>query len=110
MGQYIQRSIDKYLIEWKEEALHKPLLLRGARQVGKSSAVRNLGKSFKYFAELNFEKKKGAKVFFQGDIEVRLIVSKLSNYLNVPIVPNETLLLRLPRSHHGAAFLQRRLS
>ena len=92
MGQYIQRSIDKYLIEWKEEALHKPLLLRGARQVGKSSAVRNLGKSFKYFAELNFEKKKGAKVFFQGDIEVRLIVSKLSNYLNVPIVPNETLL------------------
>ena len=44
---YIQRTIDKYLLEWKNAPTHKPLLLRGARQVGKSSAIRQLGKAFK---------------------------------------------------------------
>ena len=40
---YYPRLIDKYLLEWKNERKHKPLLLRGARQVGKSSAIRQLG-------------------------------------------------------------------
>ena len=44
---YIQRTIDKYLLEWKNAPTRKPLLLRGARQVGKSSAIRQLGKTFK---------------------------------------------------------------
>ena len=66
MNKYISRIIDKYLLEWKDEEGRKPLLLRGARQVGKSSAVRNLGKSFKYFAEVNFEKQKAAATFFSG--------------------------------------------
>ena len=44
---YIQRTIDKYLLEWKNAPMRKPLLLRGARQVGKSSAIRQLGKTFK---------------------------------------------------------------
>jgi len=89
---YIHRSADDYLQKWKENAVHKPLLLRGARQVGKSWAVRHLGESFKYFAEVNFEKQKGAKVFFNGDVDAKLIASKLSNYINVPIIPGETLL------------------
>ena len=52
---YIQRTIDKYLLEWKNAPTHKPLLLRGARQVGKSSAIRQLGRAFKYYIEVNFE-------------------------------------------------------
>lgn len=44
---YIQRTIDKYLLEWKNAPTRKPLLLRGARQVGKSSAIRQLGKAFR---------------------------------------------------------------
>ena len=44
--QYITRQIDKALIAWKNNPRHKPLLLRGARQVGKSSSVRHLGKQF----------------------------------------------------------------
>jgi len=90
--EYIKRYIDAYLTRWKEDASHKPLLLRGARQVGKSSAVKHLGESFRYYAEVNFEKLKGAKVFFQRDLDVKLIASKLSNYINVPIVPGKTLL------------------
>ena len=46
MAEYIHRNIDSELIAWKEDSMRKPLLLRGARQVGKSSAVKNLGKQF----------------------------------------------------------------
>ena len=53
---YYSRDIDGYLWQWKDDKSHKPLLLRGARQVGKSSAIRHLGKEFKYFLEVNFER------------------------------------------------------
>ncbi len=92
MEKYIGRNIDKVLLEWKDSAVHKPLLLRGARQVGKSSAVRHLGKQFKHFAEVNFERERSAASFFKGDLDVKLIVSKLSNFLRIPIRPGETLL------------------
>ena len=92
MTEYIERKIDSYLDEWRNSADHKPLLLRGARQVGKSSAVRQLGQKFKYFAEVNFERQKSLKSFFAGDIDVRLISSKIANVLNIPIVEGETLL------------------
>ena len=69
MKNYIKRSIDQALIEWKESAVHKPLLLRGARQVGKSSAVRQLGKQFHYFAEVNFERDQSICTFFKGDLK-----------------------------------------
>ena len=47
MTEYIKRNIDTQLIAWKEDSMRKPLLLRGARQVGKSSAVKHFGKQFK---------------------------------------------------------------
>ena len=92
MKKYFTRIIDKYLTEWKDDSTHKPLLLRGARQVGKSSAAKHLGKQFKHFAEINFERQREAKAFFSGDLDVRLIASKISNYINVPIEPGKTLL------------------
>ena len=92
MKNYIQRNIDQTLLEWKESAVHKPLLLRGARQVGKSSAVRHLGSSFHYFAEVNFERDKAVATFFKGNLDVQLIASKLSSYLQVPVLPGKTLL------------------
>lgn len=92
MQEYIQRNIDVELLEWKNSPMRKPLLLRGARQVGKSSAVRHFGKEFKYFAEVNFERHKAVKTFFQGDIDIRLIAQKIAKYINVPIEEGETLL------------------
>lgn len=72
--------------------MRRPLLLRGARQVGKSSAVRHFGKEFQFFAEVNFERHKTVKTFFQGDIDIRLIVQKIAIYINVPIEEGKTLL------------------
>lgn len=88
----VSRNIDKELIAWKDDSMRKPLLLRGARQVGKSSAVRHFGKGFKYFAEVYFERHKAIKTFFQGDIDVRMIAQKISSYIKIPMVAGETLL------------------
>ena len=92
MSTYFPRIIDQELLDWKDSMMRKPLLLRGARQVGKSSAVRHLGESFQYIAEVNFEKQRAVASFFKGDIDVRLIVVKLSAYLSVPIEAGHTLL------------------
>lgn len=89
---YLKRTIDTSLKEWSEKKTRKPLLLRGARQVGKSTAVRHLGNSFKYFAEINFEKSPKASVFFKQDLDVKRIIQQLSALIEVPIIPGETLL------------------
>ena len=89
---YYPRSIDKYLSDWKDEKNHKPLLLRGARQVGKSSAIRQLGKTFKHFIEVNFERDKEIKSVFIGNLKPKEITSRLSLFYGVPIIPGETLL------------------
>jgi len=53
---YQPRRIDRVLTAWKELPERKPLVLRGARQTGKSSALRHLGHSFELFIELNLER------------------------------------------------------
>ena len=89
---YLDRNIDRALLEWKDNPRRKPLLLRGARQVGKSSSVRHLGKSFKYFLEVNVERNPEVVEFFQGSRDVRGIAAKLSDFFDVRVVPGETLL------------------
>ena len=50
---YLQRNIDTELISWSKDKYMKPLLLRGARQVGKTSAVRHLAENFEYYVEID---------------------------------------------------------
>ena len=69
-----------------------PLILRGARQVGKSWLVRELGKTFTNFIEINFEKETSIHDFFSGDLNVRTIVDKISLYKNQKIQPGNSLL------------------
>lgn len=52
---YIARNIDKELSAWKQENEGKPLRIWGARQVGKSMAVRHLAGEFNHFLEVNLE-------------------------------------------------------
>jgi uncharacterized protein len=89
---YLERAIDAELLNWKNDPRHKPLLVRGARQVGKSSAIRNLGKSFRYFLEVNFEKNKNAARIFEGDLSPKRICNDLSAIFLTPVIPGETLL------------------
>ena len=89
---YYKRIIDNYLSEWAARPSHKPILLRGARQVGKSTAVRHLGEQFKYFVEINLEKQPDYKVLFSEDLQVNRIVPQMAAMSGIPIVPGETLL------------------
>jgi len=89
---YINRNIDKELIDWKLSMNRKPLMIRGARQVGKSSTVRNLSKEFKYFIEINFDEQPQFSDLFAKNNSVIELCEQLLVLTNTPIVPGETLL------------------
>jgi predicted AAA+ superfamily ATPase len=92
--QYFTRNIDDSLQSWAKEKPpdRKPLLLRGARQVGKSSALRQLGKQFKHFIEINFDENKEVMNFFESSLAPQEICQQLALYFRTPIIPGETLL------------------
>lgn len=89
---YFDRLIDKYLKEWKEKPERKPVLLRGARQVGKSTAIRNLGRSFHSFVEINFERQPEYKSLFAGNLLVTRLISQIAAISGQQIIPGQTLL------------------
>ena len=89
---YIKRNVDKVLLSWKNDPDRKPLLIRGARQVGKSSTIEYFGNHFEHFITVNFEKNKQLQSLFDGDLDVKEICLKLSVQLKKPIVPEKTLL------------------
>jgi predicted AAA+ superfamily ATPase len=89
---YSRRNIDAVLAEWSKEGGRKPLLLRGARQVGKTSAVRTLGRCFKHYVEINFDNDDEAASFFTKSADPVELCSRLSLYARTPIIPGETLL------------------
>lgn len=89
---YLKRTIDKLLLDWKSSNNLKPLLLRGARQVGKSWAVKHLGESFEYFIELNFEKKPELIEIFEKIHDVHDLADRISLLYGKPVEPGKTLL------------------
>jgi predicted AAA+ superfamily ATPase len=92
INSYFRRKIDVELLDWAKSPDHKTLLLRGARQVGKSSAIRQLGKTFKYFIEVNFDEEEEIKKLFEQSLSPQEICQRLSFYYQTPIIAGETLL------------------
>ena len=90
---YYKRLIDNYLSEWASRDTHKPVLLRGARQVGKSTAVKELSKKFDSFVEINFEKQPKYKILFDDDLDVKRIIPQISAIYGTSIKPGQTLLV-----------------
>jgi len=90
-NKYLKRHIDNVLIDWKNSKDKKPLLLRGARQVGKSSAVKNLANSFDFFIEINFEEKPEINELFKHSVSPEYLCESLSVYYGKPIIPGKTL-------------------
>jgi predicted AAA+ superfamily ATPase len=89
----LARNILKYLNYWKNKESRKVLLLRGARQVGKTFIVRELGKAFKRFIELNLvAEPRIAALFSQGSLEPDGIIEAIGAFKGVPVVDGETLL------------------
>ena len=88
----IKRKIINDLIAWKQNHKREALLIKGARQVGKTTIVREFAsKNYKYFVEINFEQDPIAKDAFVGSRDVRTIISRLSAMGYGAFIPNETL-------------------
>jgi hypothetical protein len=88
----MRRLIDWHLRGWKEDSRRKPLVLRGARQVGKTYAVRELGKTFSSMVEVNFELYPEAKTILEKNLLPDRIIWELGLLTKTTIVPGKTLL------------------
>lgn len=87
-----KRTLEKNLLLWKKSSPRKPLIIRGARQVGKTSLVRQFGSDhYKQFLEINLEKKDDY-VYFDSSRSVEDFLDRLENYHNVKIHPSDALI------------------
>ena len=90
----LRRKIDEYLLNWKKNIDKKPLILGGARQVGKTTAVQKLGKTYKSFIEINFLTMPKYKYIFQDGYNIDDIIKNISLINpNFSFIEKDTLIL-----------------
>jgi uncharacterized protein len=88
----MERSINKELIKWKTNPYRMPLIIRGARQVGKSYCIKEFGKNnFENIVIANFEKNKDIHKCF-NTLDPQKIITELEIIFNIKIIPGKTLL------------------
>ncbi len=88
----MKRDLDNFLIQWAQKKHRKPLLLRGARQTGKSYAVEKLAKLFPYFVCINFERNPSLGKLFIQDLDPQRIIREIEAIFEKKITPGKTLL------------------
>jgi len=88
----MKRLVDYYLRKWMVNPRRRPLILKGARQVGKTHAVRALASSFTDFVEINFDQIPKARIFFEEDLKPARILREISLLIKKDIIPGKTLL------------------
>ena len=87
-----QREINKYFLEWKNRKKRKPLVIRGARQVGKTSAVNLFARdSFKTYIYINLEQEDNLALFSRMT-PVRELVQAIQLKFNKKVIPGTTLI------------------
>ena len=90
----MEREIFGKLRQWKDRPNRKPLLLQGARQIGKTWIMREFGKrEFEYVAEFNIDEMKELKQVFARSKDPKRLIAELSLYTDVPIQPGKTLII-----------------
>ena len=74
----LKRKIDDFLVEWKNSKDKLPLIVRGARQIGKTDAIEYFAKNnYKYFVEINFALQPEYKTIFDSGFTVDKIISNI---------------------------------
>lgn len=86
------RKIDRILAEWKDTPNHKPIVVKGVRQCGKTSSVLAFAKAhYKHVVYIDFREHPDYKLFFSTDISVPSILLKISAVItDAEIVPGDT--------------------
>ena len=93
MAEKMKRKVDLYLKAWKENKDRKPLIIKGARQIGKTHSIEQFAYSnYKCVVEINFVEQEQYKSIFDQGFEVDVIVKNIS-LLNpeLEVIPNQTL-------------------
>lgn len=85
------RLIEKSLLQWKNKNHHKPLILRGARQTGKTTIIRQFSRQFESFIELNLEKE-AHRLVFEGTDNLDRIIQNIEALSGKSVIPKKTLL------------------
>ena len=90
----LRRKIDQYLIEWKNDPDKKPLIVKGARQIGKTEAIEHFAKKYyKNIIEINFALQKQYQDIFDDGYEVDTILKNISlRNPSFEFVPGQTLI------------------
>ena len=90
----LKRKVDKFLIDWKNSPDKKPLIIKGARQIGKTESIKNFAKNnYKNVIEINFVIQKQYKDIFDDGFEVDTIIKNISlRNPNFEFIPGETLI------------------
>ncbi|MFO1257757.1 MAG: DUF4143 domain-containing protein [Gammaproteobacteria bacterium] len=89
----MKRALYPLLLDWKNNKYRKPLILRGARQVGKTHLLKSFAKSeFKSLLYVNFEESTGVQKLFDDDLDPKRIIRNLGIYYDQEIVPDSTLI------------------
>ncbi len=89
-----KRKAWEKLNEWKNNNNKKALCIIGARQIGKTTLVRQFGKeNYENFVEINFIADKNAYRIFEGDLSADTIITNLTAYVRKPMTPGKTLVL-----------------
>lgn len=90
----MKRFVYSKLVEWKNKNNRKPLILQGARQVGKTWLLEELGKNeFDNVVEINFEENIMLQSLFEKDFDVDRIINTISIVSNQKIIPGKTLII-----------------
>ena len=92
MPNLFHRKIIDRLRRWAMQSKHKPLVLRGARQVGKTTAIKLFGQEFQTFIYLNLELYAERKLFEQN-LAVNELLQALFFYKNIEHPPHSSLLI-----------------
>lgn len=91
---YLRRKVNDYLNEWKNNADKFPLIIKGARQVGKTESIRHFAQSnYEHVVEINFALQKEYRDIFDNGFEVDRIIRNIS-YMNpnLEFIPGKTLI------------------
>lgn len=90
----MKRNVLDELIAWKEKSNRKPLILNGARQVGKTYILQEFGKLYyKHTAYVNCDRNETLRQIFAQDYDIGRIIRSLSALLHIHIVPEDTLII-----------------
>lgn len=90
----IEREIINKFKAWQEAPDRKPILLRGARQIGKTWAMETFGKEcFKYCVKFDFDRQQELKSVFKTSKDPKRLIKELTLYCEQPIIAGETLMI-----------------